>query len=126
MDVWTDNWLPYGCPIIYHEDMFYEFNIKLVCDLILHAGGGCNKGLVEFVLCTQTTTQILALPLSRHGGSYVLYLERWMVGTRPNQICLYLCSFGWVYDFNILLFDRYLLAAKAMEKIVEKPSLALV
>lgn len=63
VNIWTDNWVPGGAPLIYRQDLVDEFALTKVSMLIDHTRHCWNKNLIEFVFNPSTGTQILSIPL---------------------------------------------------------------
>lgn len=68
VNIWTDNWVPRGAPLIYRQDLVDEYHLTDVAMLIDHELHCWKRDLIEFVFNPSTATSILSIPLGVHGG----------------------------------------------------------
>ncbi|XP_057425686.1 uncharacterized protein LOC130719055 [Lotus japonicus] len=73
VNICSENWVPGRGPLIYSQDLFVKLNLSKVSMLINHDGHCWRRDLIELVFNPGTTTNILSIPLSMHGGCDVFH-----------------------------------------------------
>ncbi|XP_057444702.1 uncharacterized protein LOC130736943 [Lotus japonicus] len=63
IDIWRDNWLPSGNPLIYRNDLAQTGNLTHVCHLMVHDMQVWDRDLIELVFWPPTAKEILDIPL---------------------------------------------------------------